>query len=377
MDKSAISTNFNESQFLNITNFGMRFSKKRHFSKITPECPISENTILTDQEKKTVLTPKVPKPVKEEIKFTVRNVNKDNENKVTETQEQEIARLLLLEYNRLSKMIARLKNTLRETVPRVLNNIIKYIEKNKLKECQPRKLNRVTDYFKKENIILHTDYSYITKMINIYLALMDTLIEYSYVYEKSLNNESELGSCIFYYYSQRFIIDLSDTILSKIKDIIEYLGTSNNRKISFKNIDNITNRKKEKILYSIYECFTIFQKKILSEPKVQLPILLNNNIMNELNLLRQKDFNKENELRNTLMSNPLYLKSQLNSNIGWNKIKKKKIKVLAIESNALINIYKMHKKCQIVSRKYDYLFDYEVYRTDPIQLIKDFLNEDC
>ena len=71
--------------------------------------------------------------------------------------------------------------------------------------------------------------------------------------------------------------------------------------------------------------------------------------MNELNLLRQKDFNKENELRNTLMSNPLYLKSQLNSNIGWDKIKKKKIKVLAIESNALINIYKNASICYHLS----------------------------
>ena len=374
MDKSNISTNSNESQFLNITNFGMRFSKKRPFSKITPAYPLSDDNILEDQ-KKSVLTPKVPKLVKEEMKFTIRNVSKNNENKVSETQEQEIARLLFLEYNRLSKMISRLKNTLRETVPKVLNNILKYIEKNKLKECQPRKLNRVTDYFKKVDIILHTDYSYITKMINIYLVLMDTLIEYSYVYEKSLNNESELGSCIFYYYSQRFIIDLSDTIISKIKDIIEYLSTSNKCQISFKNIDNITNRKKETILNSIYECFTVFQKKVLSEQKIQSPII-NNNILNELNLLRQKDFDTDIELRNTLISNPLYLKSQLNSNIGWNNIKRKKIKLLAMESNALINIYKMRKKSQIVSCKYDYLFDYEVYRTDPIQLIKDFLNED-
>lgn len=374
MDKSNISTNGNESQFLNITNFGMRFSKKRPFSKITPAYPLLDNNILEEQ-KKSVLTPKVPKPVKEEMKFTIRNVNKNNENKVSETQEQEIARLLFLEYNRLSKMISRLKNTLRETVPKVLNNILKYIEKNKLIECQPRKLNRVTDYFKKVDIILHTDYSSITKIINIYLVLMDTLIEYSYVYEKSLNNESELGSCIFYYYSQRFIIDLSDTILRKIKDIIEYLSTSNKCQISFKNIDNITNRKKETILNSIYECFTVFQKKIISEQKIQSPII-NNTILNELNLLRQKDFDTDIELRNTLISNPLYLKSQLNSNIGWNNIKRKKIKLLAMESNALINIYKMRKKSQIVSCKYDYLFDYEVYRTDPIQLIKDFLNED-
>ena len=374
MDKSNISTNGNESQFLNITNFGMRFSKKRPFSKITPAYPLLDNNILEEQ-KKSVLTPKVPKPVKEEMKFTIRNVNKDKENKVSETQEQETARLLFLEYNRLSKMISRLKNTLRETVPKVLNNILKYIEKNKLIECQPRKLNRVTDYFKKVDIILHTDYSSITKIINIYLVLMDTLIEYSYVYEKSLNNESELGSCIFYYYSQRFIIDLSDTILRKIKDIIEYLSTSNKCQISFKNIDNITNRKKETILNSIYECFTVFQKKIISEQKIQSPII-NNTILNELNLLRQKDFDTDIELRNTLISNPLYLKSQLNSNIGWNNIKRKKIKLLAMESNALINIYKMRKKSQIVSCKYDYLFDYEVYRTDPIQLIKDFLNED-
>ena len=374
MDKSNISTNSNESQFLNITNFGMRFSKKRPFSKITPGYPLLDNNILEDK-KKSVLTPKVPKPVKEEMKFTIRNVNKDKENKVSETQEQETARLLFLEYNRLSKMISRLKNTLRETVPKVLNNILKYIEKNKLIECQPRKLNRVTDYFKKVDIILHTDYSSITKIINIYLVLMDTLIEYSYVYEKSLNNESELGSCIFYYYSQRFIIDLSDTILRKIKDIIEYLSTSNKCQISFKNIDNITNRKKETILNSIYECFNVFQKKALSEQKIQSPII-NNNILNELNLLRQKEFDTDIELRNTLISNPLYLKSQLNSNIGWNKIKRKKIKLLAMESNALINIYKMRKKSQIVSCKYDYLFDYEVYRTDPIQLIKDFLNED-
>ena len=398
MERSTISANSTDLNYSS-TNFGLRFRKKRTYSQMLKNSSMSEDNIANNLhnlklEEEINKSSKKFKPIKEEINIVIStDKNKENISKQKETfqkkKKEDRQTLITLEYNRISNQITALKSELKkENIPKILGKVMDYIIKHKNKKINKDKIIKVTNYFKDVEIALNREYLEETRPINIYLALMDTLLGINHIYDKALNSDSLLGNFLFYYYGQLNLITISDYVLPIMKENCELKSEA--VVIPFKNLDNITNNNKSRLLGDFYGTLKNFKLRFEPKSKFKFSESLNNSRLqiydtltstqnSKINLKEAHiiDYDKEKELKYSITNNELYLNSQL---MKGDFIKKANGNILELQNyffTEQMNIYKSREKGAKVRVKIaKYISDLEVFKSDPVEIIKDFLSVD-
>ena len=400
MEQSSISANTTDTNYLS-TNFGLRFRKKRTYSQMLKTSSMSEDNIannlhnlnLEDEIKK---TSKKYKPIKEEIKIVIStDENKENINKkkdkAPKKKVEDQQTLITLEYNRISNQLSALKKELKkEKIPKILSKIVDYVTKHKNKKINKEKIIRVTNYFKDVEIALNREYLEETRPINIYLALMDTFLGINHIYDKALNSDTLIGNFLFYYYGQLNLITISDVVLPLMKQNSEI--KSEVEVIHFKNIDNITNTNKSRLLGELYDTFKMYKIKFQNETKTKFKF--NDNIDNnrlriidiitstnnpKVNFKEAKiiDYDKEKDIKFSITNNDFYLNSQLTNGDFLKKSNGFILEQQNIFMNQRVNIYKAFQRdSKLTAKILNYVSDLEIYVMDPVVVITSFLRDE-
>ena len=398
MERSTISSNSPDLNYSS-TNFGLRFRKKRTYSQMLKSSSMSEDNIANNLhnlklEEEINKSSKKFKPIKEEIDIVISTEkNKENINKKKETlqkkKKEDMQTLITLEYNRISNQITSLKSELKkEKIPKILGKIMDYLTKHKNKKINKDKIIKVTNYFKDVEIALNREYLEETRPINIYLALMDTLLGINHIYDKALNSDSLLGNFLFYYYGQLNLITISDYVLPLMKENCEVKSEA--VVIPFKNLDNITNNNKSRLLGDFYGTLKNFKLHFETGSKFKFAESINNSRLQIYDTLTstQKskinfkeaqiiDYDKEKDIKYSITNNSLYLNSQL---MKGDFIKKASGNILELQNfffTKQFNIYKTREKGAKAKVKIaKYISDLEVFKIDSAKIIKDFLSVD-
>ena len=398
MERSTISSNSPDLNYSS-TNFGLRFRKKRTYSQMLKSSSMSEDNIANNLhnlklEEEINKSSKKFKPIKEEIDIVISTEkNKENINKKKETlqkkKKEDMQTLITLEYNRISNQITALKSELKkEKIPKILGKIMDYLTKHKNKKINKDKIIKVTNYFKDVEIALNREYLEETRPINIYLALMDTLLGINHIYDKALNSDSLLGNFLFYYYGQLNLITISDYVLPLMKENCEVKSEA--VVIPFKNLDNITNNNKSRLLGDFYGTLKNFKLHFETGSKFKFAESINNSRLQIYDTLTstQKskinfkeaqiiDYDKEKDIKHSITNNDLYLNSQL---MKGDFIKKASGNILELQNfffTKQFNIYKTREKGAKAKVKIaKYISDLEVFKIDSAKIIKDFLSVD-
>ena len=398
MERSIISSNSPDLNYSS-TNFGLRFRKKRTYSQMLKSSSMSEDNIANNLhnlklEEEINKSSKKFKPIKEEIDIVISTEkNKENINKKKETlqkkKKEDMQTLITLEYNRISNQITALKSELKkEKIPKILGKIMDYLTKHKNKKINKDKIIKVTNYFKDVEIALNREYLEETRPINIYLALMDTLLGINHIYDKALNSDSLLGNFLFYYYGQLNLITISDYVLPLMKENCEVKSEA--VVIPFKNLDNITNNNKSRLLGDFYGTLKNFKLHFETGSKFKFAESINNSRLQIYDTLTstQKskinfkeaqiiDYDKEKDIKYSITNNDLYLNSQL---MKGDFIKKASGNILELQNfffTKQFNIYKTREKGAKAKVKIaKYISDLEVFKIDSAKIIKDFLSVD-
>ena len=398
MERSTISSNSPDLNYSS-TNFGLRFRKKRTYSQMLKSSSMSEDNIANNLhnlklEEEINKSSKKFKPIKEEIDIVISTEkNKENINKKKETlqkkKKEDMQTLITLEYNRISNQITSLKSELKkEKIPKILGKIMDYLTKHKNKKINKDKIIKVTNYFKDVEIALNREYLEETRPINIYLALMDTLLGINHIYDKALNSDSLLGNFLFYYYGQLNLITISDYVLPLMKENCEVKSEA--VVIPFKNLDNITNNNKSRLLGDFYGTLKNFKLHFETGSKFKFAESINNSRLQIYDTLTstQKskinfkeaqiiDYDKEKDIKYSITNNDFYLNSQL---MKGDFIKKASGNILELQNfffTKQFNIYKTREKGTKAKVKIaKYISDLEVFKIDSAKIIKDFLSVD-
>ena len=398
MERSTISSNSPDLNYSS-TNFGLRFRKKRTYSQMLKSSSMSEDNIANNLhnlklEEEINKSSKKFKPIKEEIDIVISTEkNKENINKKKETlqkkKKEDMQTLITLEYNRISNQITSLKSELKkEKIPKILGKIMDYLTKHKNKKINKDKIIKVTNYFKDVEIALNREYLEETRPINIYLALMDALLGINHIYDKALNSDSLLGNFLFYYYGQLNLITISDYVLPLMKENCEVKSEA--VVIPFKNLDNITNNNKSRLLGDFYGTLKNFKLHFETGSKFKFAESINNSRLQIYDTLTstQKskinfkeaqiiDYDKEKDIKYSITNNSLYLNSQL---MKGDFIKKASGNILELQNfffTKQFNIYKTREKGAKAKVKIaKYISDLEVFKIDSAKIIKDFLSVD-
>ena len=398
MERSTISSNSPDLNYSS-TNFGLRFRKKRTYSQMLKSSSMSEDNIANNLhnlklEEEINKSSKKFKPIKEEIDIVISTEkNKENINKKKETlqkkKKEDRQTLITLEYNRISNQITSLKSELKkEKIPKILGKIMDYLTKHKNKKINKNKIIKVTNYFKDVEIALNREYLEETRPINIYLALMDTLLGINHIYDKALNSDSLLGNFLFYYYGQLNLITISDYVLPLMKENCEVKSEA--VVIPFKNLDNITNNNKSRLLGDFYGTLKNFKLHFETGSKFKFAESINNSRLQIYDTLTstQKskinfkeaqiiDYDKEKDIKYSITNNDFYLNSQL---MKGDFIKKASGNILELQNfffTKQFNIYKTREKGAKAKVKIaKYISDLEVFKIDSAKIIKDFLSVD-
>lgn len=398
MERSTISSNSPDLNYSS-TNFGLRFRKKRTYSQMLKSSSMSEDNIANNLhnlklEEEINKSSKKFKPIKEEIDIVISTEkNKENINKKKETlqkkKKEDRQTLITLEYNRISNQITALKSELKkEKIPKILGKIMDYLTKHKNKKINKDKIIKVTNYFKDVEIALNREYLEETRPINIYLALMDTLLGINHIYDKALNSDSLLGNFLFYYYGQLNLITISDYVLPLMKENCEVKSEA--VVIPFKNLDNITNNNKSRLLGDFYGTLKNFKLHFETGSKFKFAESINNSRLQIYDTLTstQKskinfkeaqiiDYDKEKDIKYSITNNDFYLNSQL---MKGDFIKKASGNILELQNfffTKQFNIYKTREKGAKAKVKIaKYISDLEVFKIDSAKIIKDFLSVD-
>ena len=398
MERSTISSNSPDLNYSS-TNFGLRFRKKRTYSQMLKSSSMSEDNIANNLhnlklEEEINKSSKKFKPIKEEIDIVISTEkNKENINKKKETlqkkKKEDSQTLITLEYNRISNQITSLKSELKkEKIPKILGKIMDYLTKHKNKKINKDKIIKVTNYFKDVEIALNREYLEETRPINIYLALMDTLLGINHIYDKALNSDSLLGNFLFYYYGQLNLITISDYVLPLMKENCEVKSEA--VVIPFKNLDNITNNNKSRLLGDFYGTLKNFKLHFETGSKFKFAESINNSRLQIYDTLTstQKskinfkeaqiiDYDKEKDIKYSITNNDFYLNSQL---MKGDFIKKASGNILELQNfffTKQFNIYKTREKGAKAKVKIaKYISDLEVFKIDSAKIIKDFLSVD-
>lgn len=398
MERSNISSNSPDLNYSS-TNFGLRFRKKRTYSQMLKSSSMSEDNIANNLhnlklEEEINKSSKKFKPIKEEIDIVISTEkNKENINKKKETlqkkKKEDRQTLITLEYNRISNQITALKSELKkEKIPKILGKIMDYLTKHKNKKINKDKIIKVTNYFKDVEIALNREYLEETRPINIYLALMDTLLGINHIYDKALNSDSLLGNFLFYYYGQLNLITISDYVLPLMKENCEVKSEA--VVIPFKNLDNITNNNKSRLLGDFYGTLKNFKLHFETGSKFKFAESINNSRLQIYDTLTstQKskinfkeaqiiDYDKEKDIKYSITNNDFYLNSQL---MKGDFIKKASGNILELQNfffTKQFNIYKTREKGAKAKVKIaKYISDLEVFKIDSAKIIKDFLSVD-
>lgn len=230
---------------------------------------------------------------------------------------------------------------------------------------------------------MNREYLEETRSINIYLALIDTLLGINHIYDKALNSDTLIGNFLFYYYGQLNLISIADDVLPIMKRNSEI--KSETEVIHFKNIDNITNTNKDRQLGEVYDTLKIYKKKYHNETQFKFNDNIDNirlgiiDIISSGNLkeVTLVDYDKEKDIKLSITNNKLYLNSQLKSGDFLNKSLQNILETQATLIAQRVSIFKSFQKDIKLKRKiFNFMSDLEIFLIDPVILIHGFLRDE-